>query len=89
MTRKRYIKLLMSIGYNKRWATIIANDIVEDNHSMARINHEWKLKGFESRFRQKPVAYKDCLPTEFSDEQPDWDALSDTIEGIKKIFEEL
>ena len=79
----------MSVGYNKRWATIIANDIVEDNHAIARINHDWKLKGIESSFRQKSVAYKNCLPTELSDEQPYWDEISETIEGIKKIFEEL
>lgn len=49
MTRKKYIKLVMSRGFSRNTARAVAAAVVRDNISVSGINQQMKWLGIDKR----------------------------------------
>lgn len=58
MTRKRYIKLLMSKGYSRNLAREEAGNVVVYNQEIAKDNKTYKARNVD--FRAKCLSYDKC-----------------------------
>lgn len=54
MTRKKYIKLLMALGYSRDWANLLARYVQSVNYMIARHN---RLVKFADGDKMEPYTY--------------------------------